>query len=464
MSRSLATVMLLATFAVARGDDMFAPAGEFVPAFAAEFQDLEFNDDRIYLFGVSGLSILDASDPVSPWLVGRYEPPGHPFERYYRGAVSGEYAYCGAREDRLQVIELAAGGAAPIRVAVLGTPGLSYEGVAVRGSLLVTARHDAGVEVFSLADPALPVPVGTIEGLVNAWDVAMRDEILFVADGAGGLAVFDIGDPTAPIHLASLPTAGAAQDLVLQDDLVLLACGSAGVEIFDASVPATPFWLGNHDSAGMAVNLALADEVLYLADWSGVEAVGLAVPASPTLIGREEMARTVMGIAAVSELAIASAWSRLRTFELGPTDEGDIAVPEAAIAFGVVPLGVSADTTFQVGNTGGGELQVSAIETFNPAFQVLPPSSFTLSPGDTRTVTLRFSPTAPGFDATFLRLISDDPDEGEVSFPLTADDDPTRLDIGEPAPDFSLQDLAGVTHNLSDYLGRVVVLAFFANW
>jgi peroxiredoxin len=39
-----------------------------------------------------------------------------------------------------------------------------------------------------------------------------------------------------------------------------------------------------------------------------------------------------------------------------------------------------------------------------------------------------------------------------------------RLDAGNPAPDFTFQDLAGETHRLSDYRGRVVLLYFWGTW
>jgi len=39
-----------------------------------------------------------------------------------------------------------------------------------------------------------------------------------------------------------------------------------------------------------------------------------------------------------------------------------------------------------------------------------------------------------------------------------------RLAIGRPAPDFSLRDLSGKTHRLSDYRGKVVMINFWATW
>ena len=57
---------------------------------------------------------------------------------------------------------------------------------------------------------------------------------------------------------------------------------------------------------------------------------------------------------------------------------------------------------------------------------------------------------------------SNDPDEATIDFAVEAGvDDPF---IGQPAPDFVLQDLDGKSYKLSDQLGHPVVLAYFATW
>ena len=83
--------------------------------------------------------------------------------------------------------------------------------------------------------------------------------------------------------------------------------------------------------------------------------------------------------------------------------------------------------------------------------------------GGSHEVGLRFISNGE-YNGTFLRVDSDDPDESSLSFPVAADDSPNYLQIGDEAPDFTLLDMDGVSHTLSDYWGRVVVLAFFANW
>jgi len=39
-----------------------------------------------------------------------------------------------------------------------------------------------------------------------------------------------------------------------------------------------------------------------------------------------------------------------------------------------------------------------------------------------------------------------------------------NLQIGDPAPDFSLLDVNGNVHHISDYEGQVVALNFWASW
>jgi len=40
----------------------------------------------------------------------------------------------------------------------------------------------------------------------------------------------------------------------------------------------------------------------------------------------------------------------------------------------------------------------------------------------------------------------------------------TGLEEGEDAPDFSINDVEGISHSLDDYSGKVLVIEFFATW
>ncbi len=458
----VAAVTLLGGVARA-DDDMVGYTGVYNPNYFAELQDADIVDGLLYVFGVGGLDVMDVSNPVTPVSLGRYQPPGHPFVRYYRGVVFGDYAYCGSREDLLDVISVQ-DPAAPVLVDNIGRGGESYEGGCIHGGYLYAAIHGNGVCIHDLVDPAHPVEVANVPGLVNSWDAASLGDHVYVADGAGGLAVLDGTDPAAPTLATSVPTSGNALDVATAPGLVAVACGSGGVDIFDVTIPYAPVLLSTYDSSGLAISIELDGDRLYLADWHGVDVVDLDSPAAPVRIGHENTPVRAMGLAAAAGRIYVTDWSKVRVYDHGPTSEGDIELSVDGIAFGSVPVGATVDTTFTVSNTGGGALQVTNVATFNANFDVSPMGPFTLPAGEAQEVTVSFTHASPGYDGTFLQVLSDDVDESNVSFPLTADNNPNRLDIGDPAPDFVLTSTQGMTHSLSQYFGKVVVLAFFANW
>jgi len=474
-------IVLLATLLIilsgfgpnsAGADDQMRRVNSFQPIYFAELQDIVLTPERLYAFGVGGLSILDR-----PWLslVGRYMPEDADVARYYRGAVSSGFVYVGARDGGLRVIDVTNETAPDLAVGI-EPGGAFYEGMAVRAGYLYAAHHTAGIAVFDLSDPASPQPVTAVTELVNSWDIVWHDDFALIADGAGGLAVLDVSDIAAPQYLYSLPTSGIAIDIAVAenlavadgladaDDLAVVACGSAGVDVFDVSDPLAAQWLGNYGGASMALSVAVTGDTLYVADWDDVEVVDLSEPVSPSRLGWENTPGRAMGLAAEAGRAYVADWGSVQVYEFGPTMQGDIDLPLRQLSFGIVPVGESVPLTFPVVNTGGGTLQVTSVETFNANFVVEPPSSFAVAPDATHEVTVTYTPAQPGYDATFVRIESNDPDESFRVFAASADDNPNYLAIGGAAPGFTFLDLDGNEHSLSDYLGQVVVLAFFSNW
>lgn len=468
MGRAIAPVLVLwaligIRLAQAGVDDAVTWRGTYAPTYFAELQDVELANGRAYVFGVGGFGIMDIDEPTVPDLIGRYQPQGHPYVRYYRGAVAPDYGYGGAREDLVHVIDIQTE-ALPTLKRVLGTAGMSYEGQMLLGDLLYSARHSDGVEVFDVSDPLTAYSLTSVSGFQNAWDFALNGDHLYVADGQGGLATLDVGDPAAPVLLGSAPTSGSAVDVDVAPGLVFVACGSAGVDVFDSTNPAAPQWLGNYDSSGLAITIDATDTRCYVADWDDIEVFEFAAPASPSPVGFEELPIRAMGLAAAGDRIYAADWARFIIYDFGAPSEGDIDLVEERVALPSIPVNSSMDTTVTLRNTGGAPVQVTDIQTFDDQFTVAPPTSFSMAAGEEHPVTITFLRHTAGFSGTFLRVDSLDPDEWQQAIPITADDDPNFLDIGETAPDFVLTDMDGFVHRLSDYLGRVVVLAFFANW
>ena len=463
MKRSLILFLTLTLAVVAaHADDMLEDRGSFRPTFFAELQDIELQGDRAYVFGVGGLFIVNIADPDDPTFLGRYAPADDRADRFYRGSISGGYAYGGARESGLVVVDIVPE-ITPVFVQRFEGPGLSYEGSTVEGGFLYACRHDDGLEIFSLADPAAPVSLSEFTGLTNAWDVVVRDGLAYVADGIGGLTIVDVSDPSAPALTANVSSAGAVSDVMLHGDVAVVASGSVGLELFDVSDPANPLLLSVYNTSGLAATIDVDGDLVFVADWDDVEVVDISVPTAPVAAGNENTPVRAMGLAAAAGKIYVADWARFRIYDYGFTSRGDIEIPKW-FEFPPIPPGGTVDTTFTVGNTGGGVLTVTDIQIFNDDFEFTPPLSFTVPPGGTVEVPFSYHNDAFGEDITFMRVDSDDTDEGESTLPVIGEPDPSELDLGEPAPLFVLTDLDGVVHDLEQYQGRVVVLAFFANW
>ncbi len=444
-------------------DDLLENVGIFSPGFFAELQDLELMGDRAYVFGVGGLVVIDISNPENPFQLGRYQPEGHPFNRFYRGAVEGGLALGGGREDLLTVMSLA-NGSDPQLIMVYGANQQSFEGVALRNQLAYACRHGDGLEIIDFSQINSPVSRSEVTSLVNSWDVALLGDFAYVADGAGGLAVINIADPAAPQHLTSLPTSGSANDVVVGGNLAVVCCGSAGIDIFTLDDPASPVLVARANTSSLAITADLVGTTVYVADWDDVEAFDLSNPAFPLPVGGENTPVRAMGLAARDDLVFVADWSHLRLYRTGPSTTGDIEVPVQHVDFGNVPVGAIRDTTIIIGNTGGQNINVLEVAVFSSSYSLTTPTSFSIPPGQTREVGIRFEHVSPGYAGTFLRITSNDSDESNITLPLTADDNPSSLNIGQDAPAFTLTDMGGVTHTLQENLGRVVVMAFFANW
>lgn len=444
-------------------DDFLEDLGQYTPPWFAELQDVELDGNLAYVFGVGGMAIFDLSDPATPVELGRYEPIGHPYNRFYRGAVSGNVACGGGRGDLLTIIDVSVP-SQPSALAFHGTTGQSYEGAEIQGNYIYACRHSAGLEILDITTPAAPFTAGIIKTLVNAWDVALSGTTAYVADGMGGLAVIDVSVPTAPALIMSLPTSGLAVDVTVEGDVAAVSVGSAGLDVFDISNPLAPVLLSNINTSGLAITADVVGNLVYVADWDDVETFDLTNPAVPVPLGGEDTPIRAMGLAARADLVVVTDWSRLRTYRPGPSTRADIQVSVDHMDLGAVPVGATVDTTFTIGNTGGAPLQVTDVAEFGANFEVLTAVPLTIPAGGVAEISLRFTHLTAGYEATFVRILSADTDESQITFPLTADDNPNLLDVGNEAPNWAHVDRDGILHQLSDYKGRVVVMAFFANW
>ena len=100
--------------------------------------------------------------------------------------------------------------------------------------------------------------------------------------------------------------------------------------------------------------------------------------------------------------------------------------------------------------------------TSNGADFTLEPDFLNIEPGGIAEVKLIFTPEDTNNTQAVISFWSNDPDESRRT--LVARGYTKALRNGDDAPDFTLNDIDGVPHSLSDYAGKVIVLSLFASW
>ena len=101
----------------------------------------------------------------------------------------------------------------------------------------------------------------------------------------------------------------------------------------------------------------------------------------------------------------------------------DIVVDPMSHDYGTVVINVGVSTTFEIRNDGINDLTVTGTTLLGAQtnlFAIISGGApFILGAGETRSVEVSFTPDAEGSAAATLRIVSDDPDEGEVDVVLT---------------------------------------------
>jgi hypothetical protein len=422
---SLALLLVVSSRAAppALADDMMEYVGHWGPT-SDHLVDIHLVGDRAYLIGLSGLAIFDISAPNPPI-------------RHVIDATTVPPTFVAAHDE--------------------GTR--SFEGIHLEGNLIYVATHHDGLRIYDVSDPENFVLHGSLGGFANAWALDKQGDWVAVADADGGLRLVDVADPAQPVLTATIATSGAAQDVVWKGTRAYVASGSGGVDIFDLSAPANPVFLGNYATTSGSAFLLAADpaaERVYVATWQLVEAIDVSDPLNPVQAGFEDTPVRAMGVAADTDHIYVADWDSFRMYRFGPTTDPDALVSPRFVSFPPIPIGQSADTTLTVANTGGAPLIVTDINTGNPDFQVNP-VSFQVPPDGEVELTVTAT-ASEDKGAGFLWITSNDPDESGRAHLLDYGT------VGTQAPVFTLNDLGGVPHTLSDLQGEVVLLAFFASW
>jgi hypothetical protein len=417
--------------------------------------DVEMAGNRAYVLrGIEGLETWDISNPANPIRLDQKPPAAWGAKSY------GNRLYVFNRNSGFRIYDIS--GSTP---AYLGNfnpvdPDALFENGVLGGTVLYVAAHQLGLYFFDVSNASAPTYQDHVVLADNAcWDVEKKGSFLFVANGHHGLSVVEL--TTTPSEVAVLPLPGLANHIELDGDVAFLTLGCDGVATVDISVPAAPQLLDIAPSGGNAFGCGLLDHKVAVGSWTMIELFDISDPMNIRRIGWDNTATWAQGadIAPYGNESLVGVadWTDFSTYLVGDDPDPDINVHPDRLDFGVVTQ--AEEKTVHVKNTGRSMLNVN-IST-PPTGISVDPTSFSVPPGEVKKVKV----TASGAGSTFstLSYSSNDPDESSV-IQYVYKNNTSFPQIDDLAPDFTVQDIDGNWHTLSDYVGKVVYLEFGGLW
>ena len=449
-----------------------AEGGSFI-----EILDLEARGPLVYgCTGTQGLTIWDVARDTGDLVAQRVGPAelSHPdFPRCQHVALDadGQRAVLTNRGDEVQptpwlFVYDVEDPATPL--ALRGWSGdASIEGVVWHGDRIYAAAHTAGILVFEdTGGDALEMVGSYADADSDAWLPVVHGEHLYVAEGSHGVRVYDISaDDPAPI--AAVPLEGSSRDLALDGDTLFVAASSAVVAL-DIADPTAPAQVASTPTPGTAVALARGDDgLIYTAEWDEVRAYDPAQSLqrvwSEVVPTGDDFSRVLTVAAHPDRTRVyAGEWTGMHIFESHPGATGpDIVAAPTSVQFGRIEVGDDDDHVVLIRNEGDQTLHVYGYESSRAAVSV-DDACFEVEPGAVHALELRFTPDTDTTIAGQVELLTDDPDEPEYEVRFVGN--AAGADVGDPMPDFMLQDLEGNDWTRADLDGKVVLLAYFATF
>lgn len=401
----------------------------------------------VWLATANGAYAIDGADPAA--LSVRGGPSGAWF---YWAALDGDTLALSGRDAGLHLVGV--GDGVPEVLASLPIDETDPEGVALHSDVVFVAAGTGGVEVRARGDLSL---LATLPA-DNALDVALAGDTLWVLDREAGLVGWDVTTPTAATARSALALDGAVQALEIDGDVAFIAASDAFAAV-DIGDPDAPALRSRTDVDGTCTRVSAADGLLAAASWVDVRLFDVADPAAPRLIAVQDAGEIATSALIDDGVLWLGDWDTLRSFAI----DRDARSPEIAADAEVDVVGAAGERVVErltIENLGDLPLNVASITCdvgVTPSVGALQ-----VAPGDSEGVDLTVDVLDENEARAICTVTSDDADEPAANVVVVINR--AGLSVGDLAPDFSLPDLDGDYHTLSDYRGDVVFITLFSTW
>ncbi len=336
-------------------------------------------------------------------------------------------------------------------------------GMAWNDPVLYVLALDGQLHVLDVSDFEDVQVLDSIEGLASPYEMAIVGDWGYIADTPVGLIPVDLADPVAPVLGTPVESALGAWDLATDDSYVYVAVGTAGVRIYSLDDPAAPTLVSEITDVGGINGLDVDGDLMVGVSHADLVAWDVSDREHPVALGKQDNNQFALAVQVVGEQAYVGDWAFLSVWHVDPT----VRSPEADLQNSELSFQDGAGTrTLEITNLGADTLDLVGA-TLGDDRVTLVSDRERVPPGRSAELLLTFDDDSVAPELTTeLCLATNDPDEPVVVVPVqtVSSDGIADIAVGQPAPDFTLNDLDGNTHRLYDHLGSPVVLVYFSTW
>jgi len=340
---------------------------------------------------------------------------------------------------------------------VNGTSNFILENLDADNNILAVAAHEDGVLIYDISNPENLQLRSTIN-TSNAWGVRLKDGYTYIADELF-VKIYNITNSSNPIFVNQIETSNAVKDIAITDSFMYIALGSDGVDIYDFSNPENPVFLDNYNTNTLANRISPFENKLAVSDWDDVDILQWN-GTSLNRVGYKNTGNRTMAIATKDNYIYSAEWASIQAFEFGEISGADIDLSTLELNYPYVENGNSYSLSVEVINNGNSTLIIEDNYLTNNDFQLLNQLN-DLEPSQSQSIEITYNASNLN-SAGVYRIYTNDSDQPLVMCETNGNID--GANIGEPAIDFELEYVANGqgTFKLSEQLGKVVVIAFFA--
>ena len=341
---------------------------------------------------------------------------------------------------------------------ISGTSNMILENLDIVNNILAVAAHEDGVLLYDISNPTNPQFLETIE-TENAWMVYMENSTLFIGDESQ-LVMYSINElNNQTTYILTLDMPNSIKDIVGDNyGYLYVALGTDGVMALNLGTNFSPSIIDTYNTTALANRLEMLEGKVAVSDWDDVEVLEINNGLLEK-VGYKNTTRRTMAIATKENYIYSAEWASIQIFEFGEIEEADIDLSAYELNYPFVESGESYTLSLDVTNNGGSTFILNEAYVTNSEFS--PSGLGNLEPGETQTIDVTYTANAANASGSY-RIYSNDTDQNEIY--CETNGNINGANIGQEAPDFELSIIANGsgTFKLSDYIGQVVVLAFFA--